>query len=97
MADGGRLKISTAVEDQAWVQVSVTDTGKCIPAEILPKIFESLFTTKAKGIGLGLALVKTLVEGHGGTIHAESQDGEGATFTVRLPLSAPSAIVRKEA
>ena len=50
------------------------------------KLFEPLFTTKAKGIGLGLALTRTLVEKHRGTIEVESDIGKGSTFTVRLPL-----------
>jgi len=83
---GLRLTITTALESPEWVTVSVADTGAGIPEENLEKIFEPLFTTRAKGIGLGLALVKTLVEGHGGTIRVESQVGEGSTFTVRLPL-----------
>jgi len=52
----------------------------------LQKVFEPLFTTKAKGIGLGLALCKTLVEGHGGALEVESEVGKGTTFTVRLPV-----------
>jgi signal transduction histidine kinase len=67
------------------VVVSISDSGVGIPQENLGKVFEPLFTTKAKGIGLGLALTKTLVEGHGGTIEVASEVGAGSTFTVRLP------------
>jgi len=68
-----------------WVTVSITDTGMGVPKENLDKLFAPLFTTKAKGIGLGLALCKTLVEGHGGSIGVESEVGKGSTFTVKLP------------
>ena len=71
-----------------WVAVSFTDTGVGIPEENLGKVFEPLFTTKARGIGLGLPITKTLVEGHGGTIKVKSVVGKGSTFTVRLPLTA---------
>jgi two-component system sensor kinase FixL len=87
MPEGGRLIIRSEVPDPEWVAVSFADTGVGISEESLDKIFEPLFTTKAKGIGLGLALVKILVEGHSGTIEVESQVGKGSTFTVRLPLS----------
>ena len=85
MPDGGRLTLSSRA-DAEWVRVSCRDTGVGIPPENLERIFEPLFTTKAKGIGLGLALVKTLVEAHGGTIKVESEPGTGSTFTVHLPL-----------
>jgi len=71
---------------RGW-RISFTDTGVGIPEENLEKLFEPLFTTKVKGIGLGLALVKMLVEGHGGSIEVESTLGEGSTFTVRLPAA----------
>ena len=74
------------VSSPEWVCVSVSDTGVGIPPENLDKLFEPLFTTRVKGIGLGLALAKSLVEGHGGTIEVESEAGKGSTFTVRLPL-----------
>jgi signal transduction histidine kinase len=69
------------------VAVSIADTGTGISEKDLPKLFEPLFTTKAKGIGLGLALSKMLVEGHGGRIEVESEVGKGSTFSVTLPVS----------
>src|SRR5262249_58449528 len=67
------------------VRLAVADTGPGIPTDKLGKIFEPLFTTKAKGVGLGLPTVRKLVEQHGGTIDVESKEGEGTTFTVWLP------------
>jgi signal transduction histidine kinase len=87
MPDGGQLIVESQVPSPEWVAVSFTDTGGGIPEENLGRLFEPLFTTKAKGIGLGLAMTKTLVEGHGGKIEVESEVGKGSTFTVRLPIS----------
>jgi signal transduction histidine kinase len=87
MPDGGQLVMQSEVPSPEWVAVSFTDTGVGIPEENLGKLFEPLFTTKAKGIGLGMAVTKTLVEGHGGKIEVESEVGVGTTFTVRLPIS----------
>lgn len=86
MPEGGRLTVSTEVETPEWVVVSVADTGVGIPEENRSRIFEPLFTTRAKGIGLGLPVVRTLIEGHGGTIAVESAVGEGSAFHVRLPV-----------
>lgn len=81
----GELEIDSGVEDGlAWVQFR--DTGCGVPEENLEKIFEPLFTTKPKGIGLGLAISKRLVEQNGGKIEVSSQKGQGTTFTVKLPL-----------
>ncbi len=66
--------------------ISFADTGVGAPKENLIRLFEPLFTTQAKGIGLGLALTKILAEAEGGTIEVESEVGKGSTFTVRLPL-----------
>ncbi len=67
--------------------ITITDTGCGIPEENLEKIFEPLFTTRAKGIGLGLAVSRSLVETNGGSIEVQSEEGQGSTFTVRLPLA----------
>jgi signal transduction histidine kinase len=85
MPEGGRLIIKSESSDPGWVTVSIADTGVGIPEENLAKIFEPLFTTKAKGIGLGMALIKTLVRGHGGSVEVQSEVGKGSTFTVKLP------------
>jgi signal transduction histidine kinase len=85
MADrGGTLHVrARAVGDR--IELSVTDEGDGIAPENLDKIFEPLFTTKARGIGLGLAVSRSLVEGNRGTLVATSPAGMGATFTLNLP------------
>ncbi|MBX6331682.1 MAG: HAMP domain-containing protein [Gemmatimonadaceae bacterium] len=81
---GGRLTIR-ARADGARVRIDVIDTGPGISAETLPKIFEPLFTTKARGIGLGLSVARTLATANDGTLTVASRAGEGATFTLTLP------------
>jgi signal transduction histidine kinase len=71
---------------QQWLELSVSDTGSGIPPEQLERIFQPFFTTKAHGIGLGLAITRRLVEDHGGYIHAEGHPGYGATLSVRIPI-----------
>ena len=84
MPDGGRLKINSGVKKD-FVEITFKDTGEGISKENLQKIFEPLFTMKAKGIGLGLAIVKGIVEGHKGEIEVESEVGKGSTFIIKLP------------
>jgi len=85
MPEGGRLTVK-ANHKKGQVHLSVTDTGCGIPRENMEKLFEPLFTTKARGIGLGLAVSKNLVEANGGSIEVVSEEGKGSTFTVRLPI-----------
>jgi signal transduction histidine kinase len=79
------------------IRLSVSDNGPGIVADKLSKIFEPLFTTKTRGVGLGLPTVRKLVEQHGGTIDVESREGGGTTFTVWLPRlvsdAEPSALL----
>jgi signal transduction histidine kinase len=63
----------------------VTDTGVGMDGETVNHIFDPFYTRKAKGIGLGLAVSRRIVEAHGGTIAARSAPGEGTTFTIGLP------------
>ncbi len=86
MPEGGKLVLGAEVQSQGLIALSFSDTGIGIPKENLAKLFEPLFTTKAKGIGLGMAITKTLVEGNGGTIEVHSEVGKGSTFTVKLPV-----------
>lgn len=88
---GGELKISLARENDSgagdsMAAIRISDTGKGIPKEHLEKVFDPFFTTKRKGgSGLGLFIVHRLVEGHGGTISIESEEGKGTTCTITLP------------
>ncbi|MBC7112508.1 MAG: PAS domain S-box protein [Candidatus Methanomethyliales bacterium] len=84
MPNGGTLKISAHIEGGYFV-MKISDTGAGIPKEVLDKLFTPFFTTKAKGMGLGLAVSKKLVEIHGGTITVESEVGKGTTFTIKIP------------
>ncbi len=86
MHNGGRLTIKTAFESDK-INISVGDTGPGIPDDVKPHIFEPLFTTKAKGQGLGLAVVKRLAEALNGTVTFNSQFGNGTTFKVTLPAN----------
>jgi len=85
MKDGGKLTISSLMQDK-MICVAVRDTGAGISPENLKKLFEPLFTTKAKGIGLGLAVSKKLIEANGGRIEVLSEVGKGSTFSVYLPV-----------
>jgi signal transduction histidine kinase len=66
--------------------VQVSDTGEGIPEENLGRIFEYYFTTKEKGMGLGLPLAHKIIRDHGGTIEVDSVAGKGTTFRVTLPV-----------
>jgi two-component system sensor histidine kinase PilS (NtrC family) len=88
MPDGGILRVSLgpsrAVADA--VEMLVSDTGSGIPAEHAERIFEPFFTLKARGNGLGLALVRKIVTAHGGHITVQSKEGAGTTFCLTMPL-----------
>jgi len=68
------------------VRVAIKDTGPGIKKEALSKVFEYHYTTKDKGMGLGLPISFTIIKDHGGDIHVVSEDGKGATFTITLPV-----------
>lgn len=85
MPDGGDLQIETAAGD-GIVTLMIADSGPGVPPEIRARVFEPFFTTKgAAGTGLGLAVCRSIVEVHHGTIELDSHSGPGATFVVRIP------------
>ncbi len=86
MPGGGKLTISARAEKERVI-LSIIDTGCGISRENIKKLFEPLFTTKARGIGLGLTVCKNLVETNGGSIEVESKEGKGSTFTLFLPIN----------
>ena len=87
-SDGGTLHVGLAQEHD-MVKLTVADTGHGIPPEALPQIFEPFYTTKefGKGTGLGLTVVKGIIEEHQGSITVESEEGTGTRFTILLPKS----------
>jgi PAS domain S-box-containing protein len=86
MPEGGTLTLKTLYNGD--VHIAIQDTGQGIPEEHITRIFEPLFTTRAKGIGLGLVIAKSIIEDHNGTITVESKVGKGTLSVVKLPLAA---------
>lgn len=85
MPKGGKLTIKSK-KTNGKLEIAFTDTGVGMPKELMEKIWTPLFTTKAKGIGLGLPICKRIVEAHGGNISVESTVDKGTTFTVTIPI-----------
>lgn len=85
MPEGGVLGITTTAKDDL-VKIMIRDTGRGIPEENLKKIFQPLFTTRAKGIGLGLPIVDRIIKNHNGKIKIKSESGKGTLFMIMLPL-----------
>jgi PAS domain S-box-containing protein len=82
-----RLVVRTSTNGQRRVEISVTDCGQGISSEKLPRLFDSFFTTKEDGMGLGLAIARSIIDAHEGHIFAENNPAAGATFRFDLPLS----------
>ena len=84
------------LEAGAYLTIAVRDEGIGIPKNVLPKIFDPYFTTKASGTGLGLATAHSIITNHNGAIVVDSVVGKGTTFTLYLPASLTSAITNRE-
>ena len=85
MPDGGTLTIKTEPAE-GMLSIIISDTGKGIPEDELPKVFEPFYTTKRNGLGLGLAMTKRVVEEHQGTVSIQSIEGKGSTGVINLPV-----------
>jgi signal transduction histidine kinase len=94
MPNGGTLEVLSR-QTGSNVEMCFADTGTGITDEVLPKIFSPLFTTKAQGMGFGLAICKRAVIAHGGKISVETALGKGTTFTVVLPIE-PEVEIKEE-
>jgi two-component system, NtrC family, sensor kinase len=95
MPNGGNLRLAsrTTASGQA-VELKIRDDGVGMPHEVLAKMFEPFFTTKehGRGLGLGLAISRNIVDRHGGRIEVASEPGHGTTFTITLPLQSTAAM-----
>jgi signal transduction histidine kinase len=98
MEDGGQLEIIIKYIDRNGVEITIADNGCGMSETDLKRIFEPFFSTKTKvgGTGLGLSITYGLVQELGGTIYANSQEGLGTTFTIKLPLTPPQTLRRKK-
>jgi len=95
MPHGGILTISGKRSDGS-VEIEFSDTGSGMPEKVMKNLWKPLQTTKAKGLGLGLAICKRVVDAHGGSISVKSKAGEGTTVTIRLPIKPDAAEVTQE-
>ena len=95
MPQGGTLKIGSKQIDRT-VEITFSDTGTGMPARVVESLWKPLQTTKAKGLGLGLAICKRVIDAHGGNVSVKSKIGEGTTVTIRLPLKPEAAEVKQE-
>jgi signal transduction histidine kinase len=94
MPNGGQMILATKIMNShnapAFLELSVSDTGEGIPDEVVPRIFQAMFSTKgSRGTGIGLAVTRKIIEEHGGKIELTTQPGTGTTFKLLLPLDKP--------
>ncbi len=101
MPEGGSLNVLTSVSNgrngTPLVEIQVQDTGGGITKEALKKIFNPFFTTRENGTGLGLAIVRTIIDNHSGEIEVVSEEGQGTSIIIRLPLTQPEFGQEREA
>ena len=95
MPDGGTLTVEGR-EDAAWYSIKFRDTGRGMSVEELARVFTPFSTAFDGGTGLGMAIVRRIVEDHGGAIDVESRPGEGTTVTILLPRERDAPVATSE-
>ncbi|HWY60012.1 MAG TPA: ATP-binding protein [Terriglobales bacterium] len=88
MGTSGNLTIAAQQDGNRQILVSVSDTGMGLPPEQTEQIFNTFFTSKPQGTGMGLPISRSIIESHGGRLWATSNSGPGATFRFTLPVEA---------
>ena len=88
MTNDGELMIRTNRQKKEAV-IQINGTGRGIPPDQLPHIFDAYYSSRPRGSGLGLPTAKKIIEAHNGTIAVDSELGKGTSFTIKLPLQAP--------
>ena len=98
MPEGGTVTVDAGCDPQGKIRIDITDTGSGITPDALKHIFDPFFTTKAsgQGTGLGLSLVYSIIRSHGGSIKVRSEVGQGATFSIFLPVIDPKEVPEEE-
>jgi len=91
MPKGGIVRVATEIVEQNWVRIDIADSGPGIPQDVLDKIFTPFYTTKARGTGLGLAVVRKVMDRHNGKVDVETVIGKGTIFKLYLPLANKSS------
>jgi len=86
-SDDRRVAVTAALDGTNTVEIAVSDSGPGVPADKLKNIFDSFFTTKANGMGIGLSISRTIIEAHKGRLWAENKSEGGASFRFTLPIA----------
>ena len=89
--EGGELTISSRLDSQSQIIVSISDTGVGLPMEGIEQIFEAFYTTKPQGMGMGLVITRSIMESHGGRVWATRNEGPGSSFHFTLPVVSEEA------
>jgi len=92
---GGRIAFSLD-QGPGFVEVSIQDSGRGIPEDLLQNVFRPFFTTKNRGTGLGLAICKKIVDAHSGSIRLESAEGKGTKVILRFPSAETRRTISEE-